>query len=268
MLKGGQAVDYINHPAEGLADIEPPEERMSLDSILKGVGQRVAEIYRSLPNTSSSEEIRQECLNHEGKVRWGQDRQFRYLCLIPDSPAGPSVQEYRTDAQGKALELQNPEEGLMLTSGFLGAALLFHPTYQNENIYRYLGRDKANGRRTLVLAFAQIPARSRNCGNFRMGIINEWTYVQGLIWVDDASFEIIRLKTDLLNPVPALKLKAETTDIAFQEVQFKTAPQKFWLPHDVTVTLDWSGHHLRNHHEYTDFVVFDVEEKHTIGHPQ
>jgi hypothetical protein len=72
----------------------------------------------------------------------------------------------------------------------------------------------------------------------------------------------------ILSLVAASILKGgQTTEIDFQEVQFKSVPQKCWLPHDVTVTLDWAGHHLHNHHQYAEFRVFNAEENHKAAPP-
>lgn len=264
---GEEPLDYIRHPPKDLPNFEPAKDQVPLPAILQSVGEKVAEIYKNLPNTSSLERIRQEALNHTGEARWGLNQKFRYLCLIPQFPWGPTVDEYRVDARGNLTVPRGLNQNLMLTSGFLGAALIFHPAYQKGNQYRYLGQQKTKGRKALVLAFAQEPAQSKIYGSFVVGSTRKLTYVQGLAWVDADSFEIVRLKTDLLYPLPQVRLKTETTDIEFSEVPFASVGEKFWLPHDVTVTLDWSGRRLRNRHQYSDFLVFNVEEKHKIGLP-
>jgi hypothetical protein len=117
-------------------------------------------------------------------------------------------------------------------------------------------------------AFAQVPARARLCTNFRTVKTSRAVFVQGLVWVDTSTYQILRLKTDLLNPLPQIRLNKQTTEIDFQKVQFNGLEQGFWLPREVTVTLDWSGQHLRNQHEYSNFKVYKVEQKNKIGTPK
>jgi hypothetical protein len=85
------------------------------------------------------------------------------------------------------------------------------------------------------------------------------TFTQGLAWIDSQSYQITRLRTDLLKPLPELKLERETTEIAFGEVRFKGRAEGFWVPQQVTVTVDWNGKHLRNEHRYSEFKLFNVE---------
>ena len=156
----------------------------------------------------------------------------------------------------------------MLTAGFASASLLFHPTYQSKAAFRYLGRQKVDGRDTYVIAFAQQPGKARFTGGFKSGGISMPTFSQGLVWVDSESYEIARLRTDLLMPLSEVNLERETTEIAFGEVHFKGMAEGFWLPQQVTVTVDWNGKHLRNEHRYSDFKLFKVEATEKPGTPK
>jgi hypothetical protein len=75
-----------------------------------------------------------------------------------------------------------------------------------------------------------------------------------------------------VTPLPVVKLQAETTEIEFGEVHFKRIVKRiaegFWLPAEVTVTLDWEGRVLRNRHEYSDFAVFNVDAMQKIAKPK
>jgi len=195
-------------------------------------------------------------------------QKFRYLCLIQSQPRGPLIDEYRADSTGSLTEPLGLKENLMITSGFVSAPLLLHPAYQSGNTYRYLGRQKLKGTTAYVVAFAQVPARARIRGSFKSGEDSQSTYAQGLIWIDENSRNILRLKTDLLTPLAPVKLNQETTEIDFREVRFNSVAQKFWLPSEVTVTIDWGGRLLRNKHEYSDFRVFNVEQRNKIGLPK
>jgi hypothetical protein len=160
------------------------------------------------------------------------------------------------------------QEGFMLTLGFVSASLIFHPAYQAETTFRYLGRQKVNGRDTFVIAFAQRPEKARLYGIFKSAETRMATFSQGLAWVDSASYQIIRLHTDLLLPLPQIELEKETTKIDFGEVHFSRIAEAFWLPRDVTVSVVWNGRYLRNEHQYSEFKLFNVEATEKIGTPK
>lgn len=85
------------------------------------------------------------------------------------------------------------------------------------------------------------------------------TFTQGLAWIDSETYEIVRLRTDLLAPLAEVKLERQTTEIAFAKVEFKSLGREFELPQQVTVNVDWNGKHLQNEHRYSDFRLFNVE---------
>ncbi|MGD0012408.1 MAG: hypothetical protein ABSE93_28190 [Terriglobia bacterium] len=266
--KGDQAIDYLHRPPPDLTGLEPATDQGQLDSILSAVGKTVAEFFRNFPNTSSLEQIHEEKLRRKQKVSATLDQKFRYLCFTPAGDWGPGFYEYRADLLGIQTLPQGLQEGFMLTSGFASASLLFHPKYQSQATFRYLGRQKVNGRDTHVIAFAQQPGKARLNGAFKSGQISMTTLSQGLAWIDSQSYQITRLRTDLLNPLPGVNLERETTEIAFGEVHFKGLAEGFWLPQQVTVTVDWNGKHLRNEHRYSDFKVFNVEANQKIRKPK
>jgi len=263
-----QPIDYLRRTTPELKGLEPAEDQKPLQPVLTAVGKNVWEFFRNFPNTSSLEQIHQEKLKGNGKRGEAQDQKFHYLCVLPAQAWGPGFTEYRANLAGDAGQPGGLAEGFMLTSGFASASLIFHPVYQSEAAFRYLGRQKLNGRDTLVVAFAQRPTQAHLYGSFKQGDIQVSTFTQGLAWIDSQNYQIVRLRTDLLKPLPEVELKKQTTEIEFSEVHFKSFSGGFWLPKNVSVTVDWHGHVLRNDHEYSDFKVFNVDSKQKLGKPK
>jgi Tfp pilus assembly protein PilF len=267
--KGQEQFDFLRcPPADLVRGLEPAKDQERLSSILDGVGTRILELIKNFPNTSSLEAIHQEKLGRKGGVSDALNQKFRYLCLVPREAWGPGFIEYRADFAGNEVLPKGLSEGFMLTEGFASAELVFHPSYRSESNFRYLGRQIVNGRNTFVVAFAQIPRKAHLRGNFENGLTSVATFSQGLAWIDSDTFQIVRLHTDLLAPLPELRLGKETLNIDFNAVHFNRLKETFWLPEEVTVTLDWNGKQLRNRHEYSDFKVFTVDASEKIGKPK
>jgi Tfp pilus assembly protein PilF len=261
--------DFLqNPPADLIQGLEPAKDQVQLPSILDAAGAKILEMTRNFPNTTSLEAIHQQRLGKKGEVRSSQNQKFRYLCMLPSRAWGPAFKEYRADSSGKETEPKGIADGFMLTGGFTSAALIFHPTYRSESDFRYLGRQKINGQEMFVVAYAQIPGKAHLYGNFQAGQTSLPTYSQGLAWIDTSSYRIVRLHTDLLRPLPELRLKREAMNIDFDEVHFKHHPDTLWLPEQVTVTIDWNGKTLRNTHAYSDFKIFNVGSSERIGKPK
>lgn len=263
-----EPIDDLLRAIPELKGLAPATDQRELQSILDAVGKNVSALFQNFPNTISLEKIHQEKLHRDGKVGGTQDQKFHYLCLAPDRAWGPGFDEYRDDLSGNIGTPRGLEEGFMLTSGFVSATLVFHPAHQPEATFRHLGSQKINDRDTFVIAFAQRPAKARWNGTFKLGQTKVPTFSQGLAWVDAENYQIIRLRTDLLKPLPEVRLEKETTEVDFGEAHFKDIAQGFWLPLDVTVSVDWNGRHLRNRHQYSEFKLFNVESQQKVGNPK
>jgi tetratricopeptide (TPR) repeat protein len=260
-----EPIDYLRLATPELKDLEAARDQKPLEGILQAVGKNVAEFFKNFPNTSSLEEIHQEQLGRNGKTHKVQDSRYRYLCAIPAEAWGPGFDEYRMNVVKDEGLPSGLKEGFMLTAGFASAQILFHPVYQSQATFRYLGSQKLSGHDTWVVAFAQRPDTAQIHGVFRSGEVELTTFSQGLAWVDTQTYQIVRLRSDLLRPLPEVRLKKQTTDIDFAEVRFNRLQEAFWLPEKVTVTVDWNRHLLRNKHQYSEFKVFSVDSRQRFG---
>lgn len=252
-----QPLDELIKADPELAGLEPAQDPSQLVAILKNTGERVEAFFRSFPNTVSVEGVRQEQLR-KGKVKDVSTQTYRYLLLAEPEKQGLGLEEYRTDTKGSIASLGG-NGGFMITTGFASTELLFHPAYQPGASFRYLGQQVVDGRRALVVAFAQNPATSRMMERFNTQDASVLILLQGLAWISPDTYQILRLRTDLLKPQSAVRLGRQTTEVEFQSVQFKGLASELWLPHEVTVTVEWKGKTFRNVHEYTDFHLFNVQ---------
>jgi len=180
------------------------------------------------------------------------------LCLAAPDASGPGFAEYRAGKSGTFATQKGLSEGFMLTSGFTAAPLNFHPLYRGDSEFRYLGKQRMDGRTYFVVAFAQHPGKAHVTGAFRVNGAPLSTYYQGMAWIDSDNYRIVKLRQDLLLPLPEIKLQRQTTEIDFAAVRFKQSSQEFWLPQRVSVAVDWSGKHLHNEHRYSGFELFNV----------
>jgi len=89
---------------------------------------------------------------------------------------------------------------------------------------------------------------------------------QGLMWIDPETFQVLRMKSDLLAPRTDVWLDRQTTDIEFQEVRFPD-DQKLWLPREVRVDAVYLRTRYRNRHRYSDYKRFTVASKDEIKRP-
>jgi hypothetical protein len=141
----------------------------------------------------------------------------------------------------------------VVTSGFASQCVFLHPSHQYGSRFRYLGKLPS----AQVIAFAQKP----DAGDF-LSFINgtEPTPVllRGLVWIDPVTYQIVRMRTDLLEPDMRNGVARQTTESWFSEVRFDRVHQAFWLPRQVVVTIEYGQRIFRNEHRYSGYKLFSV----------
>ncbi len=259
---------YLEEPLEQLIreipelkGVEPAENQDELPVILRGTGRTVEAFFKDVVNLVAHEEVKQERINGKGKTTANRQRRYDYMILIHRDEKPPRVEEYRTNANGNPAEQDGFADGYSITSGFGLKCIHFWLGLQWDSTFRYLGDQTIDGRDTYVVAFAQRPGRStvttRATGTWGTVIL----LAQGIAWVDRSTFQILRMRTDLLAPRNDIGLEQETTQLRLDEVQLPGVPEPLWLPSEVQVTAKFNGQYFRNEHRYPEYKLFRVSAK-------
>jgi len=249
----------VLHEIPDLKGLKPAADQSALPAALAQVAANLETFWKNFQNTSSLETI-QESRELTTSLSAEADRavqRFRYLMLTdPDDPL--QIKEYRTDLQGRERNSEPAASGFVRTSGFTSLPLVFGPNEQPVTDYRDLGSEALHGRACRVLAFAQHvdPAAMShwNIGGEQIPIL-----VQGIAWIDAAGGQVVQMRTDLLAPQPRVGLHRATTIVTFAPVGFhSSAGSAFWLPHEVSVSIDLDKYTFLNRHLYSEYQVFTV----------
>lgn len=259
---------YLEEPLEQLIreipelkGLKPAEDQDELPVILRATGRAVEAFFRDAVNLVAREEVKQEVINSKGKTTASRQQRYDYLILIHRDEKPPRVDEYRMNANGNRAEQEGLASGYSITSGFALKCIHFLPGLRWDSTFRYLGNQIMDGQDTHVVAFAQRPGRSTvtTQANGIWGTVI--LLVQGIAWVDRSSFQILRMRTDLLAPRNDIGLEQQTTQLRLEEVQLPDMPKPLWLPSEVQVTVKFRGQYLRNEHRYPEYKLFRVSAK-------
>ncbi|HWA93271.1 MAG TPA: hypothetical protein VG844_01620 [Terracidiphilus sp.] len=276
-LYTGQSIDHLTKIIPALDGIAPAPSQDKLSSILDSMAGAIGSLLPRLPDLISHEQIfRTE--NKPGPAapqqilsltrpgtgpldlttitkQTAHGEEFRYLMLVHRAPGGAvSLEESRTDMKGHALKHKG--KSAVFASGFAYQWVLFASANQSEFQFRYLGDQDVNGRRTFVLAFAQVPSQVRYPAVFVAGDQRAQYYYQGILWVDQSSFNIVHLRSDIETPLDEPYLRQLTTDIRFRSVNIPGLDQSFWLPADVELLIDQGTLIIHEQHHYTDYHLY------------
>ena len=126
---------------------------------------------------------------------------------------------------------------------------------------RYLGTQGIDDHKTFVLGFAQIPNRVKVPGKYKWAGKEVPFFFQGIAWIDQSTFDVVRLRTDLLSPIPSVNLKRMTTELRFRSVRIHGFGAVLWLPSEVLIRTARSDSIFEEIHQYSGYSFFHAESK-------
>jgi hypothetical protein len=139
----------------------------------------------------------------------GDWRHFDYIIHAnKDADGTTTLEESRT---GNGSSVTPDPKGI----GFAPLWLIFAAGNRSESNFHYLGTQKVEGHATYVISFAQVPAQVRKPSLLATAKDTIPLLYQGVAWIDGNDFQILRLRTDLLAPLPQLGLNRVTSTIEY-----------------------------------------------------
>ena len=248
-------VPELNH-------LKAAESQDVLPKILAGAGAAVAAFFDNFPNTACTEHVISNVHRVKLKGVLHYDKTYNYLALAEEGSIKGRLREYRTDATGQIVQ----PDGI-ITFGFVALSVNFHPDYQADSRYRYLGREEMEKQDTYVVAFAQRPQVARQTASVQYLGQGGSVYLQGVAWIDPANFRIVRLRTDIEQPESNVGLQKETIKVLYSEVSFGKSQVTLWLPQEVAVTGQLKQYLFHNQHRYSDYRLFNVQVEQKLDKP-
>jgi VWFA-related protein len=244
---------------------DPSQEQ--LPSILAGIAKTISDVLPRLPDLVSREDVLHFQGSWDSNAPGGlaaaqpSSREFKYLLQCRHSPSGATtISESRIDSKGRPVNGEETYTALR-GYGFAYQWLFFSAANQREFRFRCLGEQQKEGRKTFVIAFAQDPDKVADPAYFEAAGRTAPFYFQGVLWVDQATFDIVRLRTDLLSPLPELHLRRLSTELTFRSVAIHGFGATFWLPSEVEISSDQGAGLAEESHHYSDYHLFHAEAK-------
>jgi hypothetical protein len=184
-------------------------------------------------------------------------KNFDYLILVHRSTDGTqTLEESRADLKAPNDKRLKREQKILHGIGFEYLWLLFLPSNAPESNYRLLGHQKMNGHETYVVGFAQSPGRVKQPGEIDLSGETYPLLYQGIAWIDETTFKIVRLRTDLLAPLPAIQLERFSSDLHFEPIDIADLKLALWLPRQVELIWLQGGQMSGELHVYTKYSMF------------
>jgi hypothetical protein len=242
-----------------LSDVQFSPMQDELNAILEASGQRVNAFIRDLPSISAKEHVLQRKFPANNRLSAAivestqqVESTFDYQIVPrPELGAVLPIEEFRSEPKTRTVSASVGYD-LIMSRNYASLCLYLHPSHQSKSHFRYLGRQK-KGPVADVIAFAQRPESSDYLAQFWAPRSSQPVrfLVQGFVWLDPETRQILRVRTTLLKPEQPTVLRDQVTDAVYDGVDFADG-HRFWVPLEVNVSWEFDDLIFRNQPVYID----------------
>jgi len=236
-----------------------------LQEVIQNTSKRLEEFVENLNRISAIEVLEHERLDKHGKVVEREKHKSNYVAIIEENSAGAlNVNEYREGAGGASSGF--PRDIATLGMPFL--AMIFHPSHLDEFALRCGGAGVWRDQPVWRVHFQQRKDRPARISDFQVGNRIVPVLLKGTAWIDTQNYQIVHLETELLEPIPQVKLYTENQALDYGPVRFQDSKMSMWLPQEAEIYLESGGQHFHHRHIYSEYRIFSVEVGQKIGSPK
>jgi hypothetical protein len=232
-----------------------PNVDCPLSYVLAGAGQRMKQFVDNLEKFTATERVDHFVVDATGKRSAPEVRSFGYVVMVSQTAGGAFLlDEYRN---GSVDPQQFPAQ--IATEGMPAIALLFHPVLAPDFKFECEGMGQWAQKAAWQIHFVQRPDRAGRLIAYSAGGRSSVLALKGRGWIDPETFQVVRIETELAQPVKELALTEEHIAISYQPVRFRTQDQQLWLPQSAELHVERQGHRYYRRHTFSDYKLFTVE---------
>jgi len=249
------------------ADIDEAIPRVGTDTvcplpqILKETSKHTQDFIENLQRISASERIEQIDISKNGKSRGGTTQVVNYVAQIEKNSLGyPAVTEYRYASTG----MRQPS---LVDTGTVAFALVFHPSHLENFDFLCEGLTDLQASPVWQVHFQERPDESKSFHAMRVGGSVYLPRLKGRAWIATDTYQVLRIETDLVSPIPQIDLQVEHLVIAYAPVDFQKRHVRLWLPESASLYIGYRGHRYERKHNFSDFQLFWVDTGQTTKDP-
>jgi hypothetical protein len=182
--------------------------------------------------------------------------------LMEVKPGMYRVEEYRDGTMGLDVF---PER--LASLGLGSMVMIFHPVYRDEYEMTCEGLTQWHNRQVWQVHFRQRKDKPARMREYSVGKNVYSVGLRGRAWIAADTFQIVSIETDIVAPIPAIKLAAEHISIDYEPVQFRKKHEELWLPQNAELFFDFNGRRIHRRHHFDDYRLFSVDENQKIATP-
>ena len=247
---------------ESMPSVEPGAA-CPMQQISDETAKRVQGFIDGVNRISATETLDHEVVDRFGLTAKHESRHYSYVeSLMEVKPGMYRVEEYRDGTMGLDVF---PEH--LASLGLGSMVLIFHPVYRDEYEMTCEGQTHWHDRSVWQVHFKQRKDKPARMREYNVGKNVYSVGLRGRAWIDAGTFQVVSIETDLVSPVPQIRLAAEHISIDYEPVQFRKKHEELWLPQNAELFFDLNGRRIHRRHHFDDYRLFSVDENQKISAP-
>jgi hypothetical protein len=241
-----------------------PGVSCDLPAVLHGVGERMTQLVSNLEKFSATEHVTHFSVDKAGVLRSRQTRAFEYVVLVSQN----AIQGFQLDEYRNGSVNPNVFPVGIATDGLPGMALVFHPWMVSDFKLSCEGLGQSDKHPAWQVRFEQRLDRVNRTREYNIQGNYYPVALKGRAWIDAGTYQVLRLETDLLQPVKGINLMHERLSIEYGEVQFHSHNLQLWLPKSAELYWERNGHRYYRSHDFSNFKIFSVDTNQRFQRPK
>jgi hypothetical protein len=229
-----------------------PSER-----VVEEAGKHVDDFVSDVGRIAAIEDMSHESLDAFGIPLRTEVRKYNYVASISEPQRGSLlVEEYRGD---KSVPKDYPDQ--IVSTGFAALALVFHAQMRDNFDIRCEGLGDWHGRASWIMSFRQRDDKPNRMHSYKINNVSYPVKLRGQAWITADKFQIVRIESEIVDPIPAISLVSEHWAVEYGPVRFEKKNASLWLPKSAEIYFEFQRHRYHRRHSFDHYMLFSVDVK-------
>jgi tetratricopeptide (TPR) repeat protein len=243
-----------------------PDVACSADDVIPRAMRRMKVQLENLEKFGATEHIEHQEIDRKGVSGPIKIKNFYYLVfVIPQQGDSVFLEESRDGGVGVVTDFPTALATTGLNS--LGVSVL-QPMYRNGFSYKCEGLSNVRGEAAWQVRFEEKQNANLDVRRWQRSGTFYNIPLKGRIWLASGSYDVLKIETDLREPVVNLELHRDHLQVEYGPVNFADGKSKLWLPWSAEMYLEIHGKRYHHKHFLTDYILFGVDTSHKINGPK
>ena len=235
------------------------------DEVLDLAQDRLNSQLLNFEKFTATEHVVHQEIERSGLSEPPKEKQFSYIVFVYPYAGNSLYLEESRDGSSSYSAFPTP----MITTGInsLGVALL-QPANREGFNYQCEGLTNLRGQAAWQIRFEEKKDSTASIRRWRNSKATYNIRVKGRVWITSTSYDMLRIETDLLEPVRPLSLTRDHLQVNYGPVSFQDGKQSLWLPWSADMYMEYRHKRFHHSHTLTDYLLFGVDETQKVSAPK